>query len=47
VAAFGEAHDGHALVAAWVPDEQVRAAREMLDAAGATVHEEPWNAAEA
>jgi hypothetical protein len=42
IAAFGEPYDGHALIAAWIPDEDEDEARELLDAAGATVHEEPW-----
>ncbi|CAN5780408.1 hypothetical protein BH23CHL8_BH23CHL8_30570 [soil metagenome] len=39
VAAYGEAHDGHPLVVAWVPDDREVEARALVREAGGIIHE--------
>jgi len=41
VAAHHEAHDGHHLLAAWVPDDAEPLAVALLTAAGGVLHHEP------
>lgn len=45
VAAYGEAHDGHRLVVAWVPDDREVEARDLAREAGGMVHEPAMGAA--
>jgi hypothetical protein len=41
-AAYGEPHDGHALLAAWVPDEAEASIRAILVDSGGALQPQPW-----
>jgi hypothetical protein len=41
VAAFGEPHDGHRLLVAWVPDDREDEVRAMVTDGGGTLHPQP------
>ena len=43
-AAYGEPYDGHALIAAWVPDEAEETVRALLLDSGGALHPQPWTA---
>jgi hypothetical protein len=43
VAAYGEPHDAHQLLVAWVPDDREAEATAMVVARGGTLQPQPWH----